>query len=311
VDSTVGKGTTWSPDRVDVVAIVVAHNSAQHLARCLPALAAAASRTRLRIVVSDAGSADDPAEICERVGAVFIPGENSGLAAAFNRALDHPATAGARYLLQLNPDVGVGPGGLDELVRVADRHRQCGILAPRQVDELGELRYSIGVEPSPATYWHALVNLPGDWIWDAEHYGREQSVDWMMGACLLLRAEMLRSVGGFDERFFLCSEEVDLCRRAREAGWSVMYTPEVTVVHPQAPLPGDAHRVRLEEWSRILYLRKWNPAGRRASIRLAIATRLTFLAALERVHLVPPRHAGVRLAAAMRFDRRRYGPASY
>jgi GT2 family glycosyltransferase len=295
-------------DEVDVAAIVVVHNSVRHLPDCLAALAAAASETRLRIVVSDAGSTDGPAEICESFGAEFLPGENSGLAAAFNRALDHPTTAGARYVLQLNPDVAIGPGGLDELVRVADRHPQCGVLAPRQVDQLGELRYSIGVEPSPGAYWHALVNLPGDWIWDSAHYRREQSVDWVMGACLLLRTGMLRAIGGFDERFFLCSEEVDLCRRAREAGWSVVYTPEVTVVHPQTPLPGDAHRVRLEEWSRILYVRKWNTGGRRASIRLAIATRLTFLAALERLHLVSPRHAGVRLAAAVRFDRRRYGP---
>jgi N-acetylglucosaminyl-diphospho-decaprenol L-rhamnosyltransferase len=261
-------------------------------------------------VISDAGSTDDPAEICERFGVSFIPGENRGLAVAFNRALRHPTVAGARYILQLNPDVTLGPGGLDALVRIADRHPRCGILAPRQVDEAGELRYSIGVEPSPSAYWHALVNLPGDWVWDAEHYRLQRSVDWVMGACLLLRADMLGSIGGFDERFFLCSEEVDLCRRAREGGWTVLYTPEVTVVHPQAALPGDAHRVRLEEWSRILYVRKWNQPRARVSIRLAIATRLTLLAGLERVRLVPPRHAGVRLAAAMRFDRRRYGPAS-
>lgn len=292
-----------------MAAIVVVHNSAPQLSGCLTALAAASERTRLRVVVADTGSTDHPAEVCQRFGVSFVPGENRGLAVAFNRALRHPAVGDARYVLQLNPDVIVGAGCVDALVRIAEHHPRYGVLAPRQVDEHGELRYSIGVEPSPAAYWQALLNLPGDWVWDPEHYRHERSVDWMMGACLLLRADMLRSIGGFDERFFLCSEEVDLCRRAREAGWSVVYTPEVTVVHPQAALPGDAHRVRLEEWSRILYVRKWNQRGARASIRLAIAIRLTLLAALERVHLVPPRHAGVRLAAAVRFDRRRYGPA--
>jgi N-acetylglucosaminyl-diphospho-decaprenol L-rhamnosyltransferase len=194
-------------------------------------------------------------------------------------------------------------------VSVAERHPAAGVVAPRQVDQHGALIYSIGVEPSPAAYWSAVRSLPGDWIWDPAEYESETRADWVMGACMLLRRDLLQAVGGFDERFFLCSEEVDLCRRAREAGWHVLYTPEVTVVHPLADRPLDAHRVQLEEWSRILYMRKWNRLAARASMRLALVTRLILLAALERSHAISPRHAETRLRAALAFDHRRYGPA--
>ena len=296
-------------DAVDVAAVVVVHNSAGSLTGCLRALAEAGESVRTSVLVVDAGSEDDPAAICERAGVAFLPGDNRGLGAAFNRALEHDQVRRARYVLQLNPDVVVPPGALGRHVALADRHPEWGIIAPRQHDQNGELIFSIGLEPAPAAYWRAITGLPGDWIWDRATYENDYIAEWVMGACMLLRREMLAEVGGFDERFFLCSEEVDLCRRARDAGWAVVYTPQVTVVHPLAGRPLNAHRVRLEEWSRILYLRKYNGLAARAAIRLALAIRLTLLASMERSRLLSPRHARVRLGAALQFDRRRYGPA--
>jgi hypothetical protein len=289
--------------------VVVVHNSTDQLVSCLTALQQAAGSVRAGAVVADSGSGDDPAAVCARFGVPFLPGVNRGMGATFNRALRDEHVRRARYVLQLNPDVVLPHGGLDGLVAVADRHPECGVLAPRQVDEHGALVCSIGVEPSPAAYWHALKGLPGDWICDVEEYDRERAGDWVMGACMLLRAEMLTTLGGFDERFFLCSEEVDLCRRAREADWSVLYTPEVTIVHPRRELPYEPHRIRMEEWSRILYMRKWNGLRARTSMRLALVARLAMLACAERSGAVSPRHALIRLRSALRFDRRGYGPA--
>lgn len=294
---------------MDVATIVVVHNNADRLRACLKAVTAAARSARASVVVTDAGSTDDPAAICARAGALFVPGPNHGLGAAFNRALALDEVRGARYVLQLNPDVALPAGALDELVEVADQHPAWGIVAPRQLDQNDALICSIGVEPSPAAYWGAITGLPGDWVWERDRYRAECRADWVMGACMLLRAEMLAEIGGFDERFFLCSEEVDLCRRARAAGWLVVYTPQITVVHPLAGRPLDAHRVRLEEWSRILYLRKWHGFAARSSIRLALAIRLMLLAMMESSRVLSPRHARIRLGAALRFDRRRYGPA--
>jgi GT2 family glycosyltransferase len=292
----------------DVLAIIVAHDSAALLPGCVEALAASARTVEVQAVVVDTASRDGCAAVCERLGVRCIEGPNGGMGAAFNRALRSPDLPRARHILQINPDVLFPPGGLDQLVASADARPQCGVLAPRQVDQHGSLVCSIGVEPSPAGYLVAVRDLWCDWDWDTGHYAAPREVDWAMGACMLLRRDMLDAVGGFDERFFLCSEEVDLCRRARAAGWSVWYDPAVTIMHPMADRTLDAHRVRLEEWSRLLYIRKWFAAADRALMRLALAARFARLTLGE---AQPPkrREARLRLGATLRFDRRRYGPA--
>ena len=223
----------------DVAVVIVVHNSTDVLAHCLVALRAAAERVDTRAIVIDSGSSDDPGPICREHGVALVRVPNRGLGAAFNQALARDEVRRARYVLQLNPDVELPTGGLDALVARADQLPDCGVLAPRQVDQRGDLIHSIGLEPTAARYLRAINPFHDGWIWvrDSERYRAECEADWIMGACLLLRREMLTATGGFDERFFYSSEEVDLCRRSREAGWSVNYLPDVTVVHPLAGRP--------------------------------------------------------------------------
>lgn len=296
----------------DVVTVIVAHNSMDCLPRCLEAVSRAAVAVDARALVSDSGSSDDPGVLCRRLGVEFLPGPNQGMGAAFNRALSLEHVRSARFVLQLNPDVVLRDGGLDALIALADRRSRCGILAPRQIDQQGELICSIGVEPTPASYWRAAREIWGDWNLETEAYAHEQDVDWVMGACMLLRTEMLAAVGAFDEQFFLYSEEVDLCRRARDAGWSVRYLPAVTVVHPIAGRPVNEQRVKLEEWSRILYIRKWFSLPARWSMRLAVSVRWAraTLKDFRRTNRRERGDAGLRLRASLRFDRRRYRAAA-
>jgi GT2 family glycosyltransferase/glycosyltransferase involved in cell wall biosynthesis len=293
-----------------VLGVIVTHNSVGVLRRCLQALAGAVSAVDARVLVADSGSSDDVAAVCERLGVPFLPGPNLGLGAAFNRALADQGICRPRYLLQLNPDVVLPPGSLDALVELADRRPSCGVLAPRHIDQHGRLLFSIGVEPDPAGYWRAAVDpRRHTWVWETSGYDYEHDVDWASGACLLLRTDLLSAIGGFDERFFLSSEEVDLCHRCREADWSVTYTPAVTIIHPIAGRAVDPHRLRLEEWSRILYLRKWHRILSRTSMRLAIAMRLARLVQRDTAAGETFGRARVRLGATVRFNRRRYGPA--
>ena len=166
----------------------------------------------------------------------------------------------------------------------------------------------MGVEPSAPVYWRSIIRFAGDWMWDGRQYDSECQADWVMGACMLLRQETLAAIGGFDERFFLSSEEVDLCRRAREAGWLVQYTPEVTVIHPLADRELDPRRLQLEEWSRILYIRKWYRWPDRTSMRLALIIRFGLLTLLEARHRDPRLTSHVRLRATLRFRPDRYLP---
>lgn len=286
----------------DVAVVIVVHNSTDVLAHCLVALRAAAERVDTRAIVIDSGSSDDPGPICREHGVALVRVPNRGLGAAFNQALARDEVRRARYVLQLNPDVELPTGGLDALVARADQLPDCGVLAPRQVDQRGDLIHSIGLEPTAARYLRAINPFHDGWIWvrDSERYRAECEADWIMGACLLLRREMLTATGGFDERFFYSSEEVDLCRRSREAGWSVNYLPDVTVVHPLAGRPLDPSRVRHEEWSRILYTRKWLSWHRRCLMRPALVVRYALLSVLETQGPGPGEYNRIRLSVALR-----------
>jgi GT2 family glycosyltransferase len=279
----------------DVMIVVVVHDSADTLDRCLTSIATAAADTTASVIVVDSGSTDDPQAVCARHGVDCETVPNRGLAAAFNHALAAPEVRAARYVLQLNPDVELPAGALDRLVADADQHPRCGILAPRQVDQHGRLLRSIGREPSAALYLRALAGYGADWVNDPARYETDGEADWVMGACMLLRSEMLAQTGGFDERFFLFSEEVDLCRRAREAGWAVRYTPSATVVHPISGRSPNRDRIRLEEWSRIVYLRKWHGAVGGTVVRLTLALRYSVLSLKDVVWGTPVPQRGSRL----------------
>ena len=289
--------------------VLVVHDSAHLLSASLESVSAAADRITARTVVVDSGSSDNPASVCRRYRVPIRRVANRGLGAAFNGALADEEVRHARYVLQLNPDVRLPAGGLDMLVASADRRAACGILAPRQVDQHGGLIHSLGVQPGARQYWRSIRRTDAEWVYEESAYSHPGEADWAMGACLLLRREMLREVGGFDERFFLCSEEVDLCRRARAAGWTVGYTPAVTVVHPLAEREEDEHRLRLEEWSRILYMRKWHPLAGAGPDAPAVAVRLARMLLLSGSRGDPAHPLRIRLGAALRFDPRRNGPA--
>jgi GT2 family glycosyltransferase len=171
---------------------------------------------------------------------------------------------------------------------------------------------SIGRAPTPRDYWRAARSGWSDWLWELEPYEREQRCAWLWGSCLLVRGSALAAVGGLDERFFLYSEEVDLCTRARRAGWEVAYWPGATVMHRVADRPFDPHLERLLQWSKLVYMRKWfGPVGR-ASMRAALAVmygrrvwrRRREASSVERTR------ARVQLEAVLRFRPERYGASS-
>jgi GT2 family glycosyltransferase len=292
----------------DVAAVVVTHESAQLMPSCLESLAAQAGDLDLRVVVADSGSTDQVESICEERQTPFLGGRNRGFGATVNRALTHESVREARYVLAMNPDVVI-EGSLAEFVTLADRRPECGIFAPRQIDQYGRLLVSMGREPSPASYWSDWQTGWPKWIWDPEVYESEARCDWVMGAFMLIRRPLLESLAGFDERFFLYSEEVDLCTKARRAGWDVAYLPQLTIRHWKADRPLDEHRERLRQWSELVYMRKWYGRRDRISMRVAMIARLT-RQLLRRLRAgEPAREERIRLGAALRLRRRRYGPA--
>jgi N-acetylglucosaminyl-diphospho-decaprenol L-rhamnosyltransferase len=146
-----------------------------------------------------------------------------------------------RYLLVCNPDLVVKPGTISNLVTAMDRDRAVAIAGPRLVNADGTLYPSARAFPSLVdAIGHGVLGLfrPGNRFsrryklldWDHAH---AREVDWVSGAFFLVRRDAWDAIDGFDPRYFMYMEDVDLCWRASRAGWRVVYEPSGEVVHLQ------------------------------------------------------------------------------
>jgi N-acetylglucosaminyl-diphospho-decaprenol L-rhamnosyltransferase len=222
----------------DVCTIIVSHNGKRWLEAALSTLFERAGDIDLDVVVVDNGDDGAASYVQERFPAVrTIRCENNGFGHANNRGL---AMADARYVLFLNPDTELLSGSLGELVAALDRRPELGLAGVRQVDSHGSLAPSIRRFPSTANMLAEALwveRVPGLRLWlgerelDQRQYGRETGCDWTSGSFMIARREALAASGGFDEGFFLFSEETDLCWRIKRAGWEVAHLPELTIRH--------------------------------------------------------------------------------
>lgn len=221
----------------DVDIIIVNYNTRDHLEACLSSLHDAMPACASRIVVVDNGSTDGSLEMVRArwPDVRVIPlGRNLGFGAANNVALRESSSV---YALILNSDTRVPAGAIDTL-RARLLARGAVAAGPRLVDDRGRQEVSFGPMPSP---WRELVqrwrvraaSRASHWAdpYLRRYLGRERFVDWVTGACLLLRVEAARAAGFFDERYFMYEEDMDLCAALRRAGGLVLYTPAAEVVH--------------------------------------------------------------------------------
>jgi N-acetylglucosaminyl-diphospho-decaprenol L-rhamnosyltransferase len=237
---------------VDLTVVIVSWNVCDLLRRCLSSTLdvrpsaegdlrpTSKGELSVEVIVVDNASSDGSPEM---VRAEFpqvrliVNAENRGFTAANNQGL---AIGQGRYLLLLNPDTEVVGEALRTMVRYMDAHPETGVLGPQLRYPDGSLQSSRRRFPTLATalvestvvqeWWadnrlvrrYTMADTPDDAI---------QPVDWVVGACLLVRRQAYEQVGGLDEGFFMYSEELDWCKRVKEVGWKVVYLPTATVVH--------------------------------------------------------------------------------
>lgn len=219
----------------EVSAIVVTHNAAPWIERPLESL----RLTGAEVIVVDNASTDDTLAIVrERFPeARILEQENRGFGAGNNTGM---RAAAGRYFLLLNPDAWLTEGAFEDMVAFADEHPEAGVVGPRLLNPDGSLQRSVRGYPTPwrlATEYFFLRKLaPHSEALNAlfgagfDHESVREA-DYLFGACLLVRREAVDSIGGFDEDFFLMSEEVDWCYRFRQAGWKVLFYPGAEVFH--------------------------------------------------------------------------------
>jgi N-acetylglucosaminyl-diphospho-decaprenol L-rhamnosyltransferase len=223
-------------DLTIVSVICVNHCQWRNTARLVGQLhqSASVSQQQSNVLVVDNGSSATPlvARLASQVRLKRWR-RNRGFARAVNAGCR--ATEG-RWCLLLNPDMSVPPGFLDQVCRVAqtlerDRPR-VGVVGFRLLNSDGTAQGSCGREPTFAGTLAGLLRGRAKRKCQTIHQTTGPvEVDWVTGCCLLVRRQCLDDLGGFDESFFLYYEDVDFCRRARLAGWQVLYDPSVWAVH--------------------------------------------------------------------------------
>jgi GT2 family glycosyltransferase len=209
---------------------------------------------------------------------------NLGFGAAHNQAM---RLARGRYLLILNSDTIPDLGALCALVAFLDSRPQVAVAGPRLRHPDGTVQPSRRRFPTLASLLFESTQLQRFWPDNAvlrRYYVSDRSddepqeVDWLVGACLCVRASAAAEVGLFDERFFMYSEEIDWCRRFRTAGWQIAYVPDAGVVHMEgasARLDLGA-RDRLFQASKLKYAAKWH--GPRVAVALRTYLVVEYLA---------------------------------
>ncbi|GAB3775702.1 hypothetical protein GCM10028796_51990 [Ramlibacter monticola] len=250
--------------------LLVTFNSAHLLERLRHTLMQAERHgVILRLLAVDNASSDSSAAILRRSFGcdVFIQNrENVGFGRANNQLLEHVRS---EYALLLNTDAFVSPRTIAMTMRYMDEHPGCGILGVRLTDEDGGLQPSRRSFPTPSTTFlrrtglERLLALHGARHDIEEDHTTQAECDWVPGCYYLVRRAVLDDIGLFDPRFFLYFEEVDHCRRAREAGWTVAYLPSTSVVHlggesakSVSPLCAGRQISALQAESELLYMRK-------------------------------------------------------
>lgn len=218
--------------------VIVSFNARADLERCLESLAAAPPRHTHDIVVVDNASSDgSPAAVRARWPAVRVieRAANGGFSAANNEGIR--ATSGPLVLL-LNSDTIVPPGAVDALADRLLADETAAVAGPRLVDAHGRAELSFGSMISPLAELRrkALVAFCRRGFRPAVQYveastRREQYVDWVTGAALLVRRADAEAVGLLDERYFLYTEDVDFCAAVRARGRRVLFTPAGEIVH--------------------------------------------------------------------------------
>jgi GT2 family glycosyltransferase len=249
------------------------------------------------VIVVDNGSTDGTAELvaAQFPSARIVRCENHGFGHANNRGLE---TCDARYVLFLNCDTEVLDGTFAELVRLLDARPHVGIAGTREVLPDGSVYPTMRRFPSAGLALAealSLQRLPfarglGEVQLDAA-YEREASCDWTSGASMVIRREAVNTSGAFDERFFMSAEDIDLCRRVRDAGFEIIHLPSVTVMHHVHGGDRDLSPRMAAQYalSRRLYALKHFSRGRRFAYLAAMALRYGL-----RTPFGPPRRSGMR-----------------
>lgn len=260
--------------------VTVTYSPGPHLDRFLATLAHATDRP-VTVIMADNGSTDGaPEEAVERYpnAKLLRTGGNLGYGTAVNRAVAEYQLTSSEFFIVANPDVQWGPHSIDQLLEAAARWPRAGSLGPLIRDPDGTVYPSARHLPSIVRGgMHAVVGP----VWKSNPWTAayrqertdpsERAVGWLSGSCLLLRGSAYSAITGFDERYFMYMEDVDLGDRLSRAGWQNVYVPGAEVLHAKGHATGrdPARNLAAHHVSTYTFLADRYPKWWQAPLRLA------------------------------------------
>lgn len=269
---------------LDLSIIIVSWNVRDLLHQCLASIEDGRCGLALETIVVDSASTDDSADM---VAAEFpavrlvLQGTNVGFARGNNLGL---GLSSGRYALLLNPDTQLLGSALPDMVTYMDSHPAVGAMGPQLQYPDGRVQSSRRRFPSVATAF-----FESTWLQPAaprsvlRHYYMTDcaddatcEADWVVGACLMVRREILDTVGPLDEGYFMYSEEMEWQRRMKDAGWKVVYFPQAKVVHHEGKSSQQviAKRHVYFQRSKLRYFRQYH--GRSAALLLRLFLLISY-----------------------------------
>jgi len=220
---------------ITLAILILSWNTADLLADCLRTIPMGAAGIPYHIIVVDNASTDGSPDMVARdfpTVQLIRSDSNLGFAGGNNRGLQ-AADPTIPYILLLNSDTLIKPGALTALVRFMDEHPDAGAVGPRLLRPDGTPQsYAFGGDPTPfyllcrglkQLLFHRYLH---DWATD-----KTLTVDWVSGACMLVRRAAIEQIGLLDENMFMYFEDNDWCLRMRRGGWKVYYYPQAEIVH--------------------------------------------------------------------------------
>jgi hypothetical protein len=225
---------------MDLSIIIVNWKVKDLVEKCLQSIFEQTKDISFEVFVVDNNSGDGSAEMVrEKFPQVdlTVSTENLGFAKGNNLAIKKSR---GRYILLLNPDTEILDNALEKMVRFMDTHSECGISGCKLLNPDLSLQPSVRAFPDLISQLFILLKihhlLPHSktmykYLVQNFDYEKMQEVDQVMGAFMMIRREVINKIGLLDEKFWIWFEEVDFCKRAKAAGFKILYTPEVKIIH--------------------------------------------------------------------------------
>ncbi len=269
--------------------VIVTWNSASDIETCIDSIHFS---QEFELIVIDNASNDETRAILSRYHHLKLISNstNTGYAHANNQGI---RSATGEYVLLLNPDTRIEFDALDIMAEFLDTHPEVAAVAPRLVNPDGSTQHSIRTLPTAGSVFADVIGLSrlfpyspvfGRWRLRYFDYDQPALVEQPMASCLLFRRQVLESLNGFDERFPIFYNDVDLSRRMADSGLKTMYLPDASVVHKRGASTSQVRTKMVWEAHRSLfrYLAKHDRSGM-FPLKAIILLPLLELSALVRV----------------------------